>query len=279
MVGLTATWLDGTPVTALPLPDRGLDYGDGVFETLLLRRGRPLFLALHLERLQRGLATLRFPPCLDAIERHLRQACAEVTGFDWPWAALRVTVSRGGGPRGYVPPDPARPRTLLTATALDRDPLQLPAPAVLQLASVRCASQPALAGIKHLNRLEQVLAAMEASQAGVDEALMLDQAGDLVSVTSGNIFLVSDGNLLTPPLATCGITGTRRRLILQRLAPACGLAVRETALGLAHLDRCDEAFYSNSLLGLRPIGRFGSRAWSSHPVCEALFHQYCGELQ
>ena len=279
MVGITATWLDGTPVTALPLPDRGLDYGDGVFETLLLRRGRPLYLALHLERLQRGLTTLRFPPCLDAIEQHLQQACAEVTGFDWPWAALRVTVSRGGGPRGYVPPDPARPRTLLTATALDRDPLQLPAPAVLQLASVRCASQPALAGIKHLNRLEQVLAAMEASQSGVDEALMLDQAGDLVSVTSGNIYLVTDGNLLTPPLATCGIAGTRRRLILQQLAPACGLAVRETAVGLEQLEQCDEAFYSNSLLGLRPVGRFGSRAWSSHPVCEALFLQYCEELR
>lgn len=279
MVGITATWLDGTPVTALPLPDRGFDYGDGLFETLLLRRGRPLYPALHLERLQRGLTTLRFPPCLDAVERHLHQAAAEVAGFDWPWAALRITVSRGSGPRGYTPPDPARPRTLLTATPLARDPQQIAAPATLRLATVRCASQPALAGIKHLNRLEQVLAALEASEAGVDEALMLDQAGDLVSVISGNIFLVRDGSLLTPPLATCGIAGTRRRLILEQLAPACGLAVRETALGLKQLEQCDEAFYSNSLLGLRPIGRFGSHTWSSHPVCEDLFDRYCGELQ
>ena len=279
MVGITATWLDGTPVTALPLPDRGFDYGDGVFETLLLRRGQPLYPALHLERLQRGLTTLKFPSCLDTVEQYLQQALSEAAGFDWPWAALRITVSRGGGPRGYTPPDPARPRTLLTATALARDPLQIAAPATLGLATLRCASQPALAGIKHLNRLEQVLAALEASEAGVDEALMLDQAGNLVSVTSGNIFLVHDGNLLTPPLVTCGIAGTRRRLILQQLAPACGLAVRETPLGLEQLERCDEAFYSNSLLGMRPIGRFAAHTWSSHPVCEELFDRYCGELR
>ncbi|MCB1732999.1 MAG: aminotransferase class IV, partial [Halieaceae bacterium] len=133
-------------------------------------------------------------------------------------------------------------------------------------------------GIKHLNRLEQVLAAAQAAEAGAAEAVLLNQSGELVSVSSGNIFLLCDGVLLTPPLDACGIAGTRRRLILQQLAPACGLEVRETRLTTRQLEQCDEAFYSNSLVGLRPVGRFGERSWDSHPVCQALFEQYRGTL-
>lgn len=278
MLGATATWLDGAPVSSLPLPDRGLDFGDGLFETILLQRGRPLLLDLHLQRLQRGLEVLQFPACLAEVEQRLRQASAAVTELGWSWAAMRATVTRGAGPRGYAPPATPQPRILLRASALESDPLLLPAPASLALAAIRCASQPALAGLKHLNRLEQVLAAAEAAAAGMDEALLLSQAGELVSVSSGNIFLLCDGVLLTPPLDCCGIAGTRRRIIMQRLAPACGLEVRETRLTLAQLEQCDEAFYSNSLVGLRPIGRFGEHSWESHRVCRALFEQYRGAL-
>jgi 4-amino-4-deoxychorismate lyase len=278
VLGATATWLDGAPVSSLPLPDRGLDFGDGLFETILLHQGRPLLLDLHLQRLQRGLEALHFPSCLPAIEQRLREAGAAVAELGWGWAALRATVTRGAGPRGYAPPAAPQPRILLRATALENDPLQMSAPVSLALATIRCATQPALAGLKHLNRLEQVLAAAEAAAKGMDDALLLNQAGDLVSVSSGNIFLLSDGVLLTPPLDSCGIAGTRRRFIVQRLAPACGLEVRESRLTPLQLEQCDEAFYSNSLVGLRPIGRFGDYSWQFHGVCQSLFEQYRREL-
>jgi 4-amino-4-deoxychorismate lyase len=278
VLGATATWLDGAPVSSLPLPDRGLDFGDGLFETILLHQGRPLLLDLHLQRLQRGLEALHFPSCLPAIEQRLREAGAAVAELGWGWVALRATVTRGAGPRGYAPPAAPQPRILLRATALENDPLQMSAPVSLALATIRCGTQPALAGLKHLNRLEQVLAAAEAAAKGMDDALLLNQAGDLVSVSSGNIFLLSDGVLLTPPLDSCGIAGTRRRFIVQRLAPACGLEVRETRLTPPQLEQCDEAFYSNSLVGLRPIGRFGDYSWQSHGVCQSLFEQYRREL-
>ena len=278
MLAATATWLDGAPVSSLPLPDRGLDFGDGLFETILLHQGRPLLLDLHLQRLQRGLDVLRFPACVPALQQRLRQASAAIAELGWPWSALRATVTRGAGPRGYAPPATPQPRILLRATALECDPLQMSAPVSLALASIRCATQPALAGIKHLNRLEQVLAAAQAAEEGAAEAVLLNQSGELVSVSSGNIFLLCDGVLLTPPLDACGIAGTRRRLILQQLAPACGLEVRETRLTTRQLEQCDEAFYSNSLVGLRPVGRFGERSWDSHPVCQALFEQYRGTL-
>ncbi len=121
MVDAGATWLDGEPAAALPLPDRGLDYGDGLFETLLLRRGRPLFPDLHLARLQRGIEQLHFPPCLPVAARHLETAADEVAGRGWEWTALRLTLTRGGGPRGYAPPAASVPRVIIRAERLDRD--------------------------------------------------------------------------------------------------------------------------------------------------------------
>lgn len=135
-----------------------------------------------------------------------------------------------------------------------------------------------LAGLKHLNRLEQVLAAREYRNAGSDEALMLDQEGRPVSVVAGNLFLVCKGRILTAPLVNCGIAGTRRTLIMRRWAPALGMMVDEVDLSMAQLETAQEVFYSNSLLGMRPVAALGLHRWSSHKVCEALHQQYRGEL-
>lgn len=277
MNGETLIWVDGVRATALPLPDRGLDFGDGLFETLLLRDGAPLYYELHSERLERGCRVLGFPDCRDALAEQLAVAGAAVAAQGWPWAALRITLTRGDGPRGYTPPAVAVPRVVARASRLHALPGQVPAPAALGLASLRWPLQPALAGLKHLNRLEQVLAAQECRRAGLDEAVMLDQQGGVVSVVAGNLFLASGGELLTPRLDQCGIAGTRRRLILERWGPALGLLVRETAVSPAQLEQAEEVFFCNSLIGLRPVGRFGERSWQSHPVCSALYRQYRSE--
>lgn len=262
----------------MPLPDRGLDFGDGLFETLLLRGGEPLYPELHLARLWRGCEALSFPDCQGAVRDQLKLAAAAAGDAGWRWTALRLTLTRGEGPRGYAPPEKSVPRIVITATELGADLPQPGPPAVLGLATIRWSSQPLLAGLKHLNRLEQVLAAQQRRREGVDEAIMLDQSGQVISVTSGNLFLVSSGQLLTAPVDQCGIAGTRRQLVMQRWAPAIGLVPREAMITMSELEEADEAFYSNSLVGLRPIASFGNRRWQSHDMCHALYQQYLDDL-
>jgi 4-amino-4-deoxychorismate lyase len=271
-----AIWIDGEPAEALPLPDRGLDFGDGLFETLLVWRGRPLFPELHLQRLGAGLQALSFPDCVDAVGRQLETVAAFVT--DREWTALRLTVTRGAGPRGYTPPHEVRPRIIISASTLTHDCATMASPAHVQLGTVRWPTQPLLAGLKHLNRLEQVLAASEARSLACDETVMLDQQGNVISVAAGNLFLLVEGRLLTPLLDDCGIAGTRRRLLLEQWAPALGLPVEQTRVSVQQMLSAEEVFYSNSLLGLRPVASLGERHWHKHPVCQALHRCYLETL-
>ena len=273
----TAIWLDGAPAAALPLPDRGLDFGDGLFETLLLQRGQPLYTDLHWGRMLRGLQVLGFPDCLGAAREQLAAAARAVQSRGWHWAVIRLSVTRGAGPRGYAPPLAATARIIISVTELERDCLLMQAPAALSVAQVRWPTQPLLAGIKHLNRLEQVLASAEYRAAGADETVMLNQSGHVISVAAGNLFTVQGGQISTPALLDCGIAGTRRRRLMETWAPAIGCTVKESTITLQDLRAADEVFYSNSLQGLRPVASLGETRWSSHPVCDALFQQYRGE--
>ena len=278
MPGETAIWVDGAQVSALPLPDRGLEFGDGLFETLLVHSGQPLYVEQHLARLGRGCRTLGFPECGLTARARLHQAAAAAETLGWTWCALRLTLTRGSGPRGYAPPAEPTPRLVASLTNLGAAPSSMANPATVGIARVRWATQPALAGIKHLNRLEQVLAAREYREAGLDEAVMLDQQGGVVSVVAGNLFLVQGGQLLTAPVDACGIAGIRRELIIRRWAPAMGLVVEERALTIQQLENSCEAFYSNSLLGLRPVAPFLQRRWNSHAACAGMYRLYQAEL-
>lgn len=273
MAGETNTWIDGVPADAVPLPDRGFAYGDGLFETLLLRGNQILLQDYHLDRLGTGLERLRFPDCRDSVREQLGSATAALPAAD-AYRVLRLTISRGAGPRGYAPPAECQPRVVISIAALAADPTQLPAPARLGETAVRWGRQPLLAGLKHLNRLEQVLAAADCDAQGCDEVLMLDQSGAPLSVAAGNLFLVAGQRLLTPALTEAGIAGTRRRLVMERLAALCDLQVTESRLELAQLLGADELFYCNALLGLRPVASFRDRRWLQYPVSRRLHAAY-----
>jgi 4-amino-4-deoxychorismate lyase len=272
----SVNWVDGERQQNVPLPDRGLDYGDGLFETLLLESNKPLFPDLHWQRLRRGLTVLEFPDCIERVMRHFQLAIDELQQENWPRTALRITVTRGAGPRGYTPPQVPKPRVIVSATRLGSANDSLPTAASLVKASMRWGNQPALMGIKHLNRLEQVLAAVEKQRAGADEALMLGQSWQLVSVASGNLFIVLDGEIHTPLLDECGIAGTRRQLVIETWAPAAGYRVSESRLDLAALQDASEVFYSNTLWGLRPVASLEDLRWDRHTVCNDLYKQYRG---
>jgi 4-amino-4-deoxychorismate lyase len=144
-------------------------------------------------------------------------------------------------------------------------------------AKTRWGRQPQLARIKHCNRLEQVLAASEKNHYGVDEVLMLGQDDQLVSVSAGNLFLRLGDELHTPVLDECGIEGTRRRLILEQWAPAIGCPTHESRLYRSDLVNAKEVFYSNTLLGLRPVAAIDDLRWDNQDICAALYQQYRGD--
>lgn len=240
--------IDGVPGELLPATDRGLAYGDGLFETIRIHRGAPLFLEQHLQRLLAGCARLGIPADLPQWQRWLEHALQDAE----PAAVLKLIITRGSGGRGYRPSAAAQPRCIISLHPLPA--VTSPDPAAGSKAFVcrqRLALQPALAGIKHLNRLEQVLASREFPDDSWHEGLMLDTADRLVEGTRSNVFLVVDGQLLTPDLSRCGIAGILRGQLQQ----VFGTALEVSDVPASALEQASELFLCNSVLGIWPVTR------------------------
>lgn len=174
---------------------------------------------------------------------------------------LKIIVTRGAGGRGYRWPDvPLPTRVLSFHTRPDYPPDWAAVGVASRLCRTRLGVNPALAGIKHLNRLEQVLARNEWSDPGIQEGLLLDTLGWMVEGTMSNLFLLRDGQLETPRLDRCGVTGVMRELVME-LANSMGMAVREVRCRLSQVLQADEIFLTNSLIGVWPVRRLDDREW------------------
>jgi len=247
----TAALVNGRPIRVLDVEDRGLAYGDGLFETIAVRAGRPCLWPEHRERLRIGCDRLGLPRPPEALLRdEIRRL---VVGCEA--ATLKLILTRGRGPRGYRPPDPPRPSRILLRYSPSIVPDTWPPPAVtVKLCATRLGISPVLAGIKHLNRLEQVLARSEWDDPHIAEGLMCDGAGALVCGTTTNLFLLRDGAIVTPLLDRAGVAGTVRSRLM-REAGTRGAALREMRLHPEDLVHADGAFLTNALIGCRPIQR------------------------
>lgn len=251
----------------LPVTDRGLAYGDGCFETLRFRDGLFPLARYHRQRLVEGAARLGIPFDPDNFDRALEQARAGSAGE----GVLKLVLTRGSGGRGYGAPPAPSPRLLCALHPLPQRSVTLRREGMeLVLSPVRLAEQPALAGIKHLNRLEQVTARLAADRAGVDEALMPDSAGRPVELTSMNLFARFGDRLWTPPLDRCGVAGVARAHILSVLAPEAGLKVQMCPRTLSQLHTADEVFACNSVAGVVPVRKLGLWRWPAGDVTRAL---------
>jgi len=275
-VPLPTHWVNGRAGATLSPADRGLRYGDGVFESFRWREGRPLLWRYHEDRLQAGLDALGIALAPGRVAESMESARAHLDKHGIADAAGRLQVTRGEGERGYRSGDssPNVVMSLHTATVWRADR----APVNAVLCNTRLAQQAQLAGIKHCNRLEQVLAAQELEQRGVEEGIQLSLDGHLVCAVSSNIFLVRDGEVLTPELSRCGIAGTVRRLLLEELLPARDLQAREAVLRPEDLDTAQELFLSNALQGIRSVARVGERRFTSTEWGDSLhrdFLQWC----
>lgn len=250
-------WVNGVPTEWVSVRDRGLAYGDGLFETISVRQAQPRLLDRHLQRLALGCQRLK-------ISIEVEQLRAEISSFALQVGegVVKLIVTRGEGMRGYGLPQPQQPFRILLSSPLPSYPVGNAVRGVkLYACTTRLAEQPLLAGIKHLNRLEQVLARAEWQEADCAEGLMRDQSGRVIEGVFSNLFMVRSGQLLTPSLQRCGVAGVMREEILeqaQRLGIHC--AVRD--IDYAELLAADEVFLCNSLYGIWPVRELDGHLWA-----------------
>ncbi len=258
--------INGEPGNEIPVDDRGLSYGDGLFETMALVDGRIRFLDFHLERLDEGCRRLGIAaPNRAALSGDIESLCLKKTR-----AVIKVIVTRGRGKRGYRISDSAVPTRIVSIGAWPDYPDAAATHGVnVCVCDTRLASNPRLAGIKHLNRLEQVLARMEWDDPDIQEGLMLDHEGHVVCGTMSNVFAVSQGVLMTPALDQCGVAGIMRRHILDR-AGRLGIDTKTGQFTLDALDTCDELLLSNAIIGIWPVKKVGQRHLEPGPVTQKL---------
>ena len=241
---------------SLSASDRGLAYGDGVFETIAVIDRQPVLLEPHLLRLFRGLTQLRFDvlPEHNCLQQDIETLAQTITR-----GVIKVIVTRGEGGRGYTP-TPSQPTVVLSQHDWPVYPADYWQQGIdVLVCETRLAQQPALAGSKHLNRLEQVLASQECAHVHCPEGLMVDTQDQLVCGTKSNVFLVKGKSLLTPKLDQCGIQGVMRDTVMD-LAKQFGFAVSEQRLTLVQLQQADEVFLTNSLMGIWPVANVRIRS-------------------
>jgi 4-amino-4-deoxychorismate lyase len=287
-VGEARVLVDGRPapageVPSVPVDDRGLAYGDGVFRTVRIDGGRPWRWADHVAVLRRDCTRLGLPLAAQRLEALGHEAEALVQADD---GVLRVTVTRGSGPRGYRPPDAPRPRVILAFHPGPCPPLPAPAVAV-RLCRTPVARSPATAGAKTLGRLEQVLARAEWDDARWFEGLMEDGAGALVCGTASNLFLRRGAVLHTPSLEESGVAGVVRERLLGDAALHAALGVEAVAPGripAASLRDADEVFLTNAVVGVRAVTRVDGdgtvlfEGSAPGPWASALAERFAAEL-
>jgi branched-chain amino acid aminotransferase len=261
--------------------DRGFRYGDGLYETLRVHRGRPFRLGEHLARMREGLGLLGLD--LDPGAAFPRPDLLELiaaSGLGAGEGRLRLFVTRGPDCGAALPPARVFPTCLAMA-----EPLAPGAPASdprpLHLATVvPAAPRPAAwASLKSLNHLPYVLAAAEAARAGADDALLVYQ-GRVKETTSANLFVVRDGAVLTPPLGEGVLAGVTRDLVLA-LARAVTGEAREEPIAVADLARAEEAFATGSVAGVRPVATVDGRKLgpaAPGPTTQRLQHAYAEVL-
>jgi 4-amino-4-deoxychorismate lyase len=260
--------VNGVPATSVSALDRGLQFGEGVFETIACVAGRPRFLPLHLERLEFGCERLRLPaPNLDEIQAEVQALAREVER-----AIVRVQVTGGEAvARGYSRSgSETATRITVRYPWPHEDPAQPHDGVMARTLAARLGENPRLAGLKHCNRLEQILARAElAADPQLAEGLLFSSSGNLICGTATNVFLVRDSGLLTPRIDQCGVAGVMRRVVL-REARQVGIPARECELRAENLLAADEVFLTNARIGIWPVRSLDGRVLPPGPVTRYL---------
>ncbi len=261
--------VNGKPGETLPALDRGLQYGDGVFETIEIRASTPVFFDRHLNRLEDGCRRLAIPfPAPETLAEEVETLCRQSPAP----AVLKIIVTSGSGGRGYRRPEAIQATRILSLHPYPDYPADFSTEGInTRLCLTRLGINPSLAGIKHLNRLEQVLARAEWSDPAIQEGIMLDSAGQVIEGTMTNLFYIKDQALYTAALTQTGIAGIIRSLILE-IADRQQLQVNELSYTPEHLLSADEIFVCNSIIGIWPVKLIDGIAFEPGPITRKIQH-------
>lgn len=233
----------------IEIADRGFQYGDGLFETIEIKNGQAVFLDRHLHRLQSGCSRLRIP-CPDP---ELIRSEAALLCKNSPLAVLKLIITRGSGGRGYRQPPVLQPTRVLSLHPYPDYPEHYRQQGIaVRFCRTRLGLNPSLAGIKHLNRLEQVLARAEWDDPEIQEGFMLDMDNHVIEGTMTNLFYFKGNAAYTPTLTHSGVDGITRRILMGLLRKR-DIAVHETACTVEELSTADEVFICNSIIGIWPV--------------------------
>jgi 4-amino-4-deoxychorismate lyase len=252
---------DGQRISSIAADDRAAQYGDGLFETIAIRDGVPRLWDAHVARLQTGCARLgMICPAVAWLRAQLAAAIAQATEASAMMTA-KLVITAGPGPRGYRRSPDSRAIVRIGIFASSLPPAERYREGVdVRLCATRLAVQPQLAGIKSLNRLEQVLARSEWHDTRVFEGLLLDTGGRLICGTMSNVFIAAQSVLMTPAITRCGVSGIMRGHVIS-LLQAAGIACDVRDLQTDALHAADEVFLTNSQFGVVPVRRCASHGW------------------
>ena len=254
--------INGEQGGAIHVMDRAVMYGDGVFRTMRMRNGKVKCWPQQYNKLNADCQALDILcPGLNTLEQELRYLA-----LDEPDCVVKIIVSRGDGERGYRVSPSVSPNRVLMSSPAPQHPIQFWYEGVkLHLCELRMSHQPRLAGIKHLNRLENVLARMEWDDASIPEGLLLDADGWVIEGTMSNLFMRAGQKLITPDLSACGVAGLQRDRILKHV-PALGLTPEIAYVTLPALLQAEEIFICNSVIGIWPVRQIGNTPIPLGPI-------------
>ncbi|MGL6071576.1 aminodeoxychorismate lyase [Craterilacuibacter sp.] len=258
--------LNGVAMEMLSVHDRGLAYGDGVYRTVELIAGKPRLWRWQWQRLQADCAALglTLPDEAVLLAELLRAADGSAR------TVAKIILTRGTGQRGYAIPPVASSSRIVAASPWAGYPAICGQEGIsARWCDLRLGLQPRLAGIKHLNRLENVLARSEWQDAAIREGVLLDSEGSVVEGTMSNLFVLSSGRVLTPMLDRCGVSGAMRAWVLDEL-PSLGYVPLEGRLSPQALLAADQVLLCNSLIGIWPLARLGTRVWDDFALARRL---------
>ncbi|HIM95731.1 MAG TPA: endolytic transglycosylase MltG [Gammaproteobacteria bacterium] len=257
--------INGKKQTKLSVFNRLTQFGDGLFETCLVKEGRLLLWDKHFSRLEKGRVQLKINPISE--KQWLKDIAKALSIAKLDQAVVKVMLSRGESRRGYGFEADIEPTRIIIVSAV---PKKMLSQYILTTCQSGYATNQLLSNIKHCNRLEQILARADMHS---DECIMLDDNGYVISVTQGNIFALKSGVLLTPGLDECGIEGTRRSTVL-KIAADLGLQVSVGAITLQELYECDEVFITNSVIGIKSITRINDKVFAQQQETQEIAHAF-----
>ena len=233
----------------IEISDRGFQYGDGLFETIAVTNGQPVFFDRHMDRLKAGCLRLYIPfPGIELLALETQKLCQHSSK-----AVLKLIITRGSGGRGYRQPDAIQPTRVLSLYPFPDYPDTYQEQGITaRFCDTRLGLNPGLAGIKHLNRLEQIMARAEWTNPDIQEGIMLDMNEHVIEGTMTNLFYVKNETLYTSSLTLAGVAGIMRGIIMA-MASEHGLSWIEHTFTKDELLSADEVFVCNSILGIWPV--------------------------